>query len=225
MLDQARMLGDTGAVAEHHGVSRRTVQRDVEASEARSLMSGDILERCENGSIINHRNDWKRYGELTDDQRVAVDETLRRNPSLRLGQAIPNDRVSLTAEDFAIINDSCLTTQQKQSLSLGTLFADSRSVKKFAELSPADQELIIDILDDPEIDDLGDAIRTLNSGFSREAPAEGRKLEKARASLDKGIAKLRSLLDDVQTLNENNHCYMAAIEGLKIIEEAVGRWR
>ncbi len=223
--EQARMLGDTGVVAEHHGVSRRTVQRDVEAQDARSLMSDDVRRRCDTGAIINHRADWKRYRELTDDQRLAVDETLRNNPSLRLGQAIPNDRVSLTAEDFDTINQSCLTASQKQSLSLGTLHADSRSVRQFSALSPADQEFIVDILDDPEIDDLGDAIRTFNSGFSREAPEEGRKAEKLRQAFDKTADKIEAIVRDMQCLNENDSGYMACLDHIAKLREAWGKWR
>jgi hypothetical protein len=223
--EQARMLGDTEEVAKQHGVSRRTVQRDVEAQDARSLMSPDILAKCDKGAIINHRADWKRYKELTDDQRLAVDETLRRDPSLRLGQAIPNDRVSLTPQDFAVINESCLTPQQKQSLSLGTLFADSKAVKKFASLQPAEQEFIVDILDDPEIDDLGDAILTLQNGFGKEAIDEGKKLQRARDSVDRALDKLESTFKDVHSIQANHSCYMACMEHLKKVREEWTAWR
>jgi hypothetical protein len=223
--EQARMSGDTEEVAKQHGVSRRTVQRDVETYDARSLMSPDILKRCDEGSLVNYRADWKRYKELTDDQRAAVDEELRRNPSLRMGQVIPNDRVSLTPQDFAIINDSCLTNAQKQSLSLGTLYADSKAVKKFASMKPEEQELIIDILDDPEIDDLGDAIITLRNGFSTEVMDQGRKLEKLRVDVQKSIDRLEALVKDVQCFCVNDSCYMACLEGIAKLRGDFGQWR
>lgn len=223
--EQVRMLGDTGVVAEQHGVSRRTVQRDVEADDIRQKMSEDIRSRCDKGEIINHRADWKRYGELTDEQRAATDDSLRRNPGLRMGQAIPRETTTLTPDDFITINNSCLSTQQKQSLSLGTLFADTKSVKAFSALAADEQQFVVDILDDPEIDDLGDAILTMRRGFSRTAPEEGRKAEKVRNGTEKTLKKLESCMADMNSLEPNQTQYVACMDAIQLVREAWGAWR
>jgi hypothetical protein len=98
-------------------------------------------------------------------------------------------------------------------------------VQRFSSLSPEDREFVVDILDDPEIDDLGDAIRTLRGGFSRSAPQEGRNIERVRNQTEKAFQKLFSLMEDMQSVNANHSCYKASREALEGALEVWRTWR
>lgn len=216
-----KLTGDTALVAEESGVSRRTVQRDKAAMEARDKMSPDILARCEDGSIMNHRRDWERYNELSDDQRKAVDQSLREHPELTLRQAIPDVKVSLKPEDFALINDcDAFSVQQKQSLSLGTLHCDSESLRQMLELPAETQILVAEVLNDEEVSSLSVAIAAVVTG-PVEKEERKKKLSRLWQRWTKNLASLKAVLEDMKTIDPGWAPYAKA---KKAIEQAESEW-
>lgn len=223
--EQAKLEG-TQAVAEAHGVSRRTVQRDLELDGAREMMSDDIREKVEQGTIIAPKNSLKKYGALTDDQRLAVDEALRRNPGLTLTQAIPSDDVKLKPADFAAINaNPHLTARHKQSISLGTIHATSDSVKAFMALKPEDQLTVAELLDDRDIDDLGDAIRIYNTGRSLLPVDDAKKVEKLSEKIRKYLEDLLRMFDDLKAIKNDKSGHRPCVNAVKDVMESFDSWR
>lgn len=214
----AEITGDTKLVAEMHGVSQRTVQRDLEANEAKKLMSPDILERCERGSIINHRNDWKQYAGLTDSQRVEVDDRLRKYPTLTLAQAIPRDEASLPPGAYEKLNEcTTLSDQQKMSISIGTIGIDKESLSAFLGLDDEHQILVANMLDDTE--DMRAALKHLGNV---KVPENSEKIVK---SMLRAIDKLSDSLDKLQRARADNIGYKACRGLLDSLRNGVEAWK
>jgi hypothetical protein len=196
--EAARLKGDTEVVAEQAGVSRRTVQRDVEALAAKEKMPQDARELCESGRVINSKADWKRYGELTDEQRAAVDNKLRSGQNITMRQALPTESGNeLSVEMISGINDcKQLTFQQKQGIATGRIYATEESIREYLALADAKRAIIREILDDPEIDDLGDALRTLGGVGQRPSGASAASAT-INTKIEKRINDLFRLIDEL----------------------------
>ena len=223
--EQAKRDG-TKETAEAHGVSRRTVQRDMEIEDAKEAMSEDIRKKVEKGAIIASKRDLKEFGELGEHQRAAVEKTLRDNPSLTLTQALPKEGAKLTADDYAVINENPhLTAQLRQSLSLGTIFSDSESVQKFAALEPDQQVTVVALLQDPDCDSLVDALITLRAGKRPIPVDDGKKVEGVLRKLHKSLQDAMRLLDDLKALRNDKSGHKACIASVKDAIAKVEAWR
>ncbi len=119
--------------AEEYGVTTRTIQRDVEAVDAMDLMSDDVRERCERGEIINSRADWKRYSDLTDNERNAVDQKLREHPDITMRDALPEKKQLLSEDDLEALNSiPAFDHNLRRRFASGSLLADHASVKRLS---------------------------------------------------------------------------------------------
>jgi hypothetical protein len=217
----AKLYG-TAETAAMSGTSIRTVQRDAEASAALEKMSPDIREKCESGAILTSRSALKRYGQLTDSQRAAVDQSLR-DHAVSLMQAIPPEDVTLTAEDFEALNaNETLSPRQKRNISTGLLQADSKSLRKFNALNPEVQEVVAGILDDPDCDGLGHAIKILKSQPKR---ADSKREERLEERISKAIERLSQLFEDMHALKADEVKYEKALQAIASVESAFEEWR
>ena len=224
--EHAVLSGDTQGVAEMHGVSRRTVQRDMEVMEAQDMMSKDVRERCIKGEILNHRADWRKYEKLTPDQRKATDARLRNDKSLTLADALPDEKVKLSMEDIRAINSNPhLSKSQKQAFSLGKIHADASAVRRFSSLKPDDQVMVAEILEDPDIDCLDSAIRTYKSGKSLKPACDYDKADKVKTKIEKSIEATMRLCDDLKVLINDKDAHKACVKCLKEFTEALQSWR
>lgn len=103
--------------ADSHGVSVRTIARDITASAAMDLMDSDLLEKCESGQIVNSMSDWKRYGQLTSEEREKANQKLRSNPELTLREVMPPKNMVLDDDDLAFQFTSSILPQDQASYS------------------------------------------------------------------------------------------------------------
>ena len=214
-VELAKLEGSAVA-AEEFGVSQRTVQRDLEIDAMKDIMGEDIRKRIENGSLIASRKELKEYGKLTEPQRLAMDATLRKNPSLLFGQAIPRDTVSLSAEAMTAINESPhLTARQKRNLQTGTIYATNKDVSDFESLPPEKKVMAAELLNDPDISDLGDALKTLSVG-TKPIPVDDRaKINQTKDKLTKKIEEAMRLTDDLKALCSDKSWHKALMGHLK----------
>jgi hypothetical protein len=149
--------------ARETGVSERTIQRDVEASEIMEMMPKDLRKKCETGEIINSRSDWKRYSELSDDEREATNQKLRANPELSMRAAMPTKKHDLTPEQLSAINGiPAFDHNIRRMIAAGTIQVDAASIKKAIDLTADRQELLAVILTDPGVDSLKKALHVLS---------------------------------------------------------------
>lgn len=215
----ARIVGDTRVVAGQHNVSQRTIQRDIEATEASEKMPPDLSSRLNSGGLVASKAALKRYDELTDDQKRKVESTLRDHPDLTLQQAIPRKEINLKPEDFEILNSSPeLVGSVKQQISLGTIQADHRSVQAFSKLSPANKELVSILLEDDQVDGLAEAVATIKGAVPEQAASNEQKL---RSKVDDGLEKLMRMVDDFYSVSEcEGHS-----EVICAIRQAITEWR
>lgn len=213
--EQAKLVGDTASVAKKHNVSQRTVQRDLEADRAKEKMSDDILARCESGSIQNSRADWKLYGQLTDSQRTAVDNALRRDTKLSLRQALPAISLGLSAADHEILQNSCLAAQVKKAIALGNKHASHKSIIDFEKLKDDQKQYVATIMEDPEVRDLGEAIKHFKS--SRRPKPRVDKRSVARSAVKEGVDAVRQNIEDLHAVvpdkNRRDKC-MDHVQGI-----------
>lgn len=185
--------------AEEYGVTTRTIQRDVEATDAMDLMADDVRERCERGEIINSRADWKRYSDLTDNERHAVDQKLRDHPDITMRDALPEKKVGLSAEDLEALNSiPAFDHNLRRRFASGSLLADHASVKKAVALQPDRQELLAVILTDPEVDSLKKALHVL-AGTS-EPRTKGEAIKIAMSSIMPLVERIQERLKDLMAL-------------------------
>lgn len=164
--EQAQLKG-TRLVADAHGVDQRTVQRDVEIEEAVLAMPEDIRERVASGALISTRRAIKAYGDLTPDQRNAVDAALRAHDTLTLQQALPKKTAgALTPADYEDINTNPhISAKNKRSLACETLGATSKAVAKLNKMKPEQQVVVNELMNDSSIDSLDEAIKQYEVGM------------------------------------------------------------
>ncbi len=193
--EQAKLRG-TKIVADTHNLSPRTVQRDIEVENAMEELPEDLRKRIKSGSLISTRRSLKQYGDLTPDQQKAVNEALRAFPSLTLQQALPKKTASaLSPADYDDIN-SCpnISQKNKQSLACETIAATSKGVAKLKKMKPEHQVMVNELLNDPSIESLDEAIQHFEVGLQ---PL------KATDRAGKIKNKLTKLLNDVlRTLDD-----------------------
>lgn len=188
--------------AEVHGVSERTIQRDMAMANAMNLMEDDIRERCESGQIINGRSDWKRYGELTDHERKAVDRKLRDNPELTMKDALPEKAPSLSQDDLDLVN-SCvqLSSNVKRLFASGSIAAKSSEVQRMANLTPEKQVLLSNILEDQSVTSLRQALQSLSEIPDPKTPEDI--VGRAKLELKQIFERLQAKLDDIGSTGVN----------------------
>lgn len=188
--------------AETHGVSERTIQRDMAMANAMNLMEDDLREKCESGAIINSRGDWKRYGELTDHERKAVDKKLRGNPELTLRDALPEKAPSLSQDDMDIVN-SCnqLSGRVKQMFASGSIAAKPSEVQRMANLPPEKQVLLSNILEDAEVTSLRQALQSLSEIPDPKTPEDI--VGRAKLEMKQIFERLQAKLDDIGVTGVN----------------------
>lgn len=168
----AKLTSVEGA-AQEYGVSERTIQRDIEATDAMDLMSKDVRKKCESGEIINSRADWKRYSDLSNSEREATDSKLRKDPTLTMRDAMPERKSALTSDELNSIDGiAAFDHQLKRSIAAGSIQTDSASLKKILSLTPDRQELLAVILKDPGVDSFKKALNVLSGTTGPRSTAE-----------------------------------------------------
>ena len=185
--------------AEEYGVSERTIQRDIEASDAMNLMPKDLRKRCESGEIVNSRADWKRYADLSEEERDATHRRMRDNPANTMRDSLPEKKSGLSTADLESINSiPAFSPQLKRSIASGTIHADSSSIKKAIGLTADKQELLAVILSDPQVDSLKKALGVLSGTAAPRTTQE--KIQLALSSIlplaDRILERLKDLEAD-----------------------------
>lgn len=219
--EHARIVGDEEEVAEAHGVSPRTIRRDKEQMAAQEMMDKDVLEKCLSGEIINSKQDWRHYKKLTDEQRRQVDQKLREDPGLTLRAAMPLEEAGLSVDDFEILQNSLLHGQQKQLISTGHIHATHKDVQALGRLSDDKQIIVSELLRDPEIDGLDDALLTLRNGLPKPADDEA-KVEQIGKKIEVAYSQASSLLERMRQVKSDKSGFNKAKEALN---EAIDAWR
>lgn len=159
--------------AQEFNVSERTIQRDVEASNAMDLMAKDIRKKCESGEIINSRSDWKRYADLSNSEREATDSRLRKDQTLTMRDAMPERKSCLSSSELNSIDGiAAFDHHLKRSIAAGSIQTDSASLKKILSLAPERQELLAVILKDPEVNSFKKALNVLSGTSGPRSTAE-----------------------------------------------------
>lgn len=194
--DLAKMTSVEEA-AQEFGVSERTIQRDVEATDAMDLMPDDLREKCERGEIINSRADWKRYSDLSDSERDATDRKLRDNPSMTMRDALPEKKNALSSSELEALNAiPAFSPQLKRSIAAGNIQTDSASVKKILALPPDRQELLAVILSDPQVDSLKKGLNVLSGTAAPRTREEAIKI--ANSSILPLVERINERLKDLE---------------------------
>ncbi len=215
----------TLAAAEATGVTRRTVQRQIQAERIKGEMGADIRKRLDDGSLIATQKQLKEYDALNDTQKLAVDEKLRRNKELLFGAALPKDKTVLGAESMEKIQASPhLSGMQKRKLSTGSIHADERDVAAFEELAPEQKVLVSNVLELPESDDLGDAIRTVKAGLKPISTDNSHKIGKLKEKMHARIEELDRFGEDLKAIGDKSG-HKAYKTALAALTEAVDSWR
>lgn len=223
-VELAKLEG-TLAAAEATGVSQRTVQRQLQVEQAKGEMGADIRKRLDDGSLIATQKQLKEYAALNDTQKLAVDEKLRRNPEMLFGAALPKDKTILNADAMEKIQASPhLSGVQKRKLSTGSIHADERDVNEFEDLLPEHKVLVSNTLDLPEMDDLGDAIRTVKAGLNPIDTKNDNKINKLKEKMKTRLEELERFGEDLKAIGDKSghKAYKAALTALS---EAVDAWR
>jgi len=220
--EQAKLSG-TKLVAESHHVNQRTVQRDVEADKALELMGEDVRERVKTGAIVSNRKNLLDYGKLTDEQRGATDQALRNNKGLTLQQALPKKAAGAPSpEDFTSLNDNPhISSKNKRSIACETIHATGKAIQQLGKLKPEQQVIVNELLNDPQIESLDDAIKTFRQGMSPIKP--GDKAAKTKAKLKKLLGDVLRSLDDLNNL-EASTLHKQAIAKTKEVLTLVDEW-
>lgn len=207
--------------AERFGVSERTIRRDVEAQGTLELMPDDIREKIESGEVMSSRRDIKKYEQLSDEERDAVNGKLRKDPSMTLHSALPEKTQNLAAQEFEIIN-TCehLSPQAKRRLAVGEVHADSASVKKLAKMNGEKLQLLGTIIEDPEVTSLKQALTILN-GTTAPQDAEERARKAVYSLLDQ-LERVESKIKDVAAVSGKSvETCMKRFQPLKEAAEAL----
>lgn len=215
--DKARLEG-TASVAAAHDVSQRTVQRDVKREKGRQLLPDDIREKVESGSTICQKVDLELYADLSPQQRSKVDKALRDDPTATMRLAIPQAMSGLTKEDFEAIKESKLSGPQKQSISLGTIPADSRSVRILSKMDPGEQMLVSEVLVD--LASLKDAVDTVKSAQKAAPPSSAKMVQ----NVEKACSRVSSIIEELSRLHPDGAKEAKAREHLMLLEGGLQTW-
>lgn len=190
-------LTSVEAAAEQHGVSPRTIHRDIEADRNMTLMSEDVRDKCLSGEIINSRADWKRYAGLTPEERKAVDAKLRDDPGLSMRDALPEHTHNLTQHEHEVIGGcEAFSPKTKRAFAMGEMQADSASIKKLAKLPEDKLELLSAILEDPEVGSLKKAFDVM----SEAKPNKENQIQRIKREASRLLDRVCDKLDDLMAL-------------------------
>jgi hypothetical protein len=213
-------------VAEASGVSQRTVQRDIEVENAISQMPSDIADSVRRGKIVAPRRSLKEFSDLDGDQKQAVAQKLRDNPGINLTQALPNKKSPLSVEEHSLVNQCPeLTSRHKQQISAGTVFCTSGALREFLALTPEQRVIVDEMLNDPEIDSMDDAM--LNWKRSRRPlPVDDyARIDKLRSKVIKNCEETLRLLGDIRAIKTDKSGYEKCISATKDLIATVESWR
>lgn len=200
---RAKMAQETSPAeaADYFDVSERTIRRDVEMDRNMKLMSEDVRKRCDSGAIINSQADWKRYGTLTDEERKAVDDKLRKDPTLCMRDALPEKTKNLSPDDLKVVNENeNLSPKAKRELVTGKVRSDHKAVQQLAKLPPDECELLSTIIEDPEVEALSQALKVLKGPDRPKDPAD--KVPKLIHGLLDQLDRVRAKLEDIGAVSQ-----------------------
>lgn len=224
-VEKAKMCGEKEAAAQT-GVTPRTIFRDMAVERAKESLPADIRKKVDSGKLIASKKDLTEYGKLSEEEKVEVNEKLKRHPGITLHQAIPKSEVSLTAADFEKINQNiALTAAQKRSLSTGTKHASPKGLNAFLALKDTDQEIVSEILNDPEIDSLDDAVRTFKAGKNPASSDITVKENRIHGSLKKKLEECLRLADDLKSVKKDKSGHNALIDSIKEAIRKLAAWK
>lgn len=200
--------------AQEFGVSERTIQRDVEAIEYMDEVEPDIKEKCLSGEIINSRADWKRFGGLEPEEKVATQNKLKSNPNISLRQALPQKKSGPSQHDIETINAlTNISGTVKRKVASGDLTIDKDSVAKACKLSWEQQQLLSSILEDPEVKSLKQGLLTISGSIKPKTTIESIRL--SQASMRPLIERIGERLSDLEALNVDTSECRESLESLK----------
>lgn len=220
---KAKLVGDIAVVAKQHGVSERTVRRDIGGDRAINSLPEDIRQRCEQGNLVVTRKDLLKYDSLSDVQKRAVNRTLAKNPEKTFREALPKKLpTGLTPKDLSIINASALSPQAKESIALGTITVDHRSIGAFSKLRPEEQVIVGQMLVDPDIASMEEAIYALGES-QQKSPAE--RAKQLRSKIDKLFSTIKCHFDDLLAINrDDTQKHRNAIDAINNAIKAWEQW-
>lgn len=223
--EYAKLFG-TKEAAVVANVSPRTVQRDQETTKAIECMPEDIREKVEKGNVIASSRDLRAFGKLDPDQKQAVSQKLRDEPSMTLKQALPSKHASLSEEELVLLSKCTeLKPAQRRSIALGTIHCTSGGLRSFLGQKEEDRVTIAEMLNDPEIDSLDDAMLNFKRS-KRPLPVDDyAKIDKIKAKVVKCLQDTMKHLDDIKALKSDKSGWKPTTEAIRSAMEHLESWR
>lgn len=194
----AALTGDE-ETAEQFSVSPATIRRDKLSSKVLDTMPEDVRKKCATGEIMASHTDLRKYSRLSDEEKSAVSEKLRKQSGISLTDALPNSVKNLAPAEYDAVNSlEHLEPQAKRAIVNGDVHADSAAIRALRELPPEKQQLLSTVIQDPEIRSLRQALGVVNGPKGPRGQEE--KLRRAIFALRDLIERAEGRLKDLEAI-------------------------
>ena len=225
----SEMEGETRkAISEKLNVTRRTVRRSIEHSEAIKSLPDDIRDRVETYNLIATSKDLSRLHKLPESEKNRIYAKLREDPSITLHQAMPekeaNTKVSsLPVEDQEELKGT-LPNHVVMRIASGSIASDRSDIAKIKSLNPERQVAVGAVLANKDATTLREAINIVTSS-NKPKPAKPKrdKLEEARVAIRQVQATVDEAFIEIGKNGSAEHT--RCIECLKEVSRCLAKIR